>query len=269
MNVVSLDIFSGWDELEAGTEAEKKIPFIHTLPQNSSHYPYCQWVKSVNSISFKNLSANQIEIDPHLRRIIACSYPDFKDYGTHWELIKQQVNLVIDLTNEEDRIRIIEERGIWLPLYPAAEFKIRDTKTNDFTQVEYVYEKKKSYYLLNDFGNQKVRWVKYGSYSDWPDGGVISIEALHFLVKCVNKYLINKEKVLIHCYAGVGRTGTLITAATIYHKIETGRFTKENFDIESLANLILNLRAQRSAKFVSTFQQFKLLYAYGRWLLSR
>lgn len=96
----------------------------------------------------------------------------------------------------------------------------------------------------------------------WQDFSEGSLEILTELVKIVEK----NPKMLIHCRAGIGRTGTLITAVLLKEKIEKGEITKENFD-ESLNNLILSLREKRGPGFVQTCAQFEMLRHYGRSIL--
>jgi protein tyrosine phosphatase len=98
-------------------------------------------------------------------------------------------------------------------------------------------------------------------YRYWPDGGIIGLEALDALVDYVSTY----PKVGIHCVAGVGRTGTLTTAAFIKHLIQKGRIQESDFTLNWLHDLVLQLRRQRSCKWVSTILQYELLYRYGLW----
>lgn len=71
----------------------------------------------------------------------------------------------------------------------------------------------------------------------------------------------------IHCRAGVGRTGTLITALLLKEKIESGVIHKQNLD-DSLIDLLLQLRHQRGPKFVENKAQLDLLRRYAESLLA-
>jgi protein tyrosine phosphatase len=93
---------------------------------------------------------------------------------------------------------------------------------------------------------------------------------LIFLIKTIEeKFHPSKELPLwIHCRAGIGRTGTLITAFILKEKIESEEIRKENLGL-FLVELIFALRKERSQFFVETFDQFALLLSFGTHLLEK
>lgn len=97
-------------------------------------------------------------------------------------------------------------------------------------------------------------------YTDWPDLGVISLNELKRLIEIVEAK--GGNKILVHCKAGVGRTGTLVTALFLKNFIKNTIITEENYDIE-FKKLIVSLRKQRCAEFVQTPEQCNLVYELG------
>jgi protein tyrosine phosphatase len=75
-----------------------------------------------------------------------------------------------------------------------------------------------------------------------------------------------KQPLWIHCFMGVGRTGTLITALILKEKRR--ELTQENLQ-ETLVNIIISCRKERAAEFVQTPVQAELLYQYGLSLIAR
>jgi protein tyrosine phosphatase len=53
-------------------------------------------------------------------------------------------------------------------------------------------------------------------YRAWPDHGVVTPDQFNILLTTYNKYANDKSKTLVHCSAGVGRTGTFVTALLYY-----------------------------------------------------
>ena len=125
-------------------------------------------------------------------------------------------------------------------------------------------------------------------YLDWPDLGVPQ-ETDHLIkaVKDVRDIILEdkdrREKftVLVHCSAGVGRTGTFFALYKLMEDVDEILKTKEdsqkksgnkasdmvNSDIINIYNTVFSLRSKR-VEMVQTWGQYKYLYgsvvAYAR-----
>ena len=96
--------------------------------------------------------------------------------------------------------------------------------------------------------NDLSHTVKHLWYKVWPDHGVVDINAFKTLIQTYYAHTNDASKTLVHCSAGVGRTGTFV-AALLYC-----RFQKQiNID-----NIILFLRKCRMWQ-VQTEEQYALL----------
>jgi protein tyrosine phosphatase len=97
-------------------------------------------------------------------------------------------------------------------------------------------------------------------YLTWTDMSSTSPEALVHLIGYINTECKEPEDaVTTHCSAGIGRTGTLISAYSIDKKIKAGEETI------SLGAIVTATRAQRYGS-VQTKEQFSLLAKYAHYV---
>ena len=118
--------------------------------------------------------------------------------------------------------------------------------------------------------------VVHLQYLDWPDLGVP--QDINYLINAVNdlrKIILEKvsenegreEKfnVLVHCSAGVGRTGTFLALYKLLDDVD--ELLKSKTGTINIFNTVLSLRSKR-VEMVQTWEQYKYLYgsiiAYSR-----
>ncbi|XP_076115329.1 receptor-type tyrosine-protein phosphatase epsilon-like [Mytilus galloprovincialis] len=66
---------------------------------------------------------------------------------------------------------------------------------------------------------QKERKVQQFHFTQWPDHGVPdSIKLVHFYRKVKSQHFDQNESIVVHCSAGVGRTGTFIAIDALYEQ---------------------------------------------------
>ena len=106
-------------------------------------------------------------------------------------------------------------------------------------------------------------------YLDWPDLGVP--EDSDFLIKVVNdiREIILEDKsrkdkftILVHCSAGVGRTGTFLALYKLMEEVDEILKTKGSSteaQTINIFNVVLSLRSKR-VEMVQTWGQYKYLY---------
>lgn len=99
-------------------------------------------------------------------------------------------------------------------------------------------------------GNQ-TKIIKQLDFIGWPDFSVPNLKEFHKLLNQIDEEQKNviQKPILVHCGAGIGRTGTLIAGHQIKKKPS-----------QSISNTILSMRQQRPYRMVETPQQYAFLY---------
>eukprot|EP00127_Corallochytrium_limacisporum_P005743 Clim_evm122s210 gene=Clim_evmTU122s210 len=116
--------------------------------------------------------------------------------------------------------------------------------------------------ILRDRNSGEERVVWHYQYLEWPDHGVP--EDTDVLLKFVNdfrrhrKTLTDSEQskpLLVHCSAGIGRSGTVIAIDMLLNEIEQANSTRE----VNIYGTVAHIRTQR-AGLVQTEGQYKTVY---------
>lgn len=97
----------------------------------------------------------------------------------------------------------------------------------------------------------------------WPDYGVPTDrdQVLH-LIDAIRNRSKTKAPILMHCSAGVGRTGTII-ALDLVKQMKAGKNMPKSFSIK---NMVKELRKQRM-KMVQSIEQYRFLYEMIDYML--
>jgi len=107
----------------------------------------------------------------------------------------------------------------------------------------------------------------------WPDHGVPKIEdgkifnVFVEMIKKVDNYRENNP-IVIHCSAGVGRTGTFISMYFLYKEIKTQIKNKEEKIYFNIFNLVRKLKEMRILS-VQTCIQYQFIYYFVYYLLEK
>ncbi|KAI6650358.1 Receptor-type tyrosine-protein phosphatase alpha isoform X4 [Oopsacas minuta] len=96
--------------------------------------------------------------------------------------------------------------------------------------------------------------VKHFHYTAWPDHDVPTQfdELLSFVRKVHEGISRTRSPILVHCSAGVGRTGTFMTLFNLAKAIQKGRAI-------SIYRIVYEMREHRP-QMVQTFRQYKFIY---------
>jgi len=116
--------------------------------------------------------------------------------------------------------------------------------------------------------NDETRVIHHLHYKDWPDKGTpVSTDNLRALISLVNffKGFVSKldGRIVCHCSAGIGRTGSFIAAHYIISSLDSGI---ESVDV---SDVVKEMRSYRSGT-VQTVEQYEFIYrVVNDWITQR
>ena len=178
---------------------------------------------------------------------IATMCPKLETFEHFWLMAwAKKTKLIVNLTNRRDRVGSApgDKQERYWPPYRAgtsteaesASWRIRVETIDEQESATVVGLWRSSVILTLPGSTEEPRIVTLFSYVDWVDFGKvhdINKPAFHHnamqvvrLVYEVEKMARSLEKdsyILVHCSAGVGRTGTFITLTRVLHELETLR----------------------------------------------
>ncbi|CAJ0914488.1 unnamed protein product, partial [Mesorhabditis belari] len=86
-------------------------------------------------------------------------------------------------------------------------------------------------------GKEETRMIRHFHWQDWPDRGVPPCRLTS--TELLSRIRDNQKPIVVHCSAGIGRTGTIVA---IEHVLESLQYGKECVDMDKL---LKELREQR------------------------
>jgi len=221
------------------------------------------------------LNANYIS-GPRKKMYIATQGPLPNTFNDFWRLVWEvNVNLIIMLTLEIENGRIkchrywpeMEEANEELKLIygdfkvvPISKVENGEITTRIFNLSKIKKDPPPDQYD-EEKGIEEVREIVHCQYVGWPDHGVPDhTEGIRELVKTVQKNRKRKNPIVVHCSAGIGRTGTFctidITLAAITKHIKENSVDPFKFEIWKT---VLDLRRQRDG-MVQQPEQYRFCY---------
>ncbi|XP_030044222.1 tyrosine-protein phosphatase non-receptor type 6 isoform X2 [Microcaecilia unicolor] len=198
-----------------------------------------------------------ISKDECSKSFIACQGCLQTTVNDFWQMVWQENSLIIVMTTRE----VEKGRNKCVPYWPeeggTKEFGgyiVENVVEHD--AIEYKTRTLKVWPLDNE---SEAREIAHFHYLSWPDHGVPSDPGgvLSFLDQINQKQEMLPEAgaIIVHCSAGIGRTGTIIVIDMLVDMIST-KGVDTDIDIQKM---ILMVRSQRSG-MVQTEAQYKFIY---------
>ncbi|PAV61527.1 hypothetical protein WR25_09852 isoform C [Diploscapter pachys] len=205
------------------------------------------------------MNASKIELPNGRMTFIAAQAPLPSTLDEWWRMIEEQdVRLIIMLCNLNEMGKIKCER--YWPERKGEHIVFGDYEVcledeEEFKREEFVLRTLK----VEKTDGSKPAWIVHQlHYLDWPDHSCPSGERqlLNTIVKMNEIYdtYSQDSPVIVHCSAGVGRTGTIIAVNHLKEQIDKGAVTKVD-----LHDLVMSLRKQR-ASMVQTADQYHFVH---------
>ncbi|KAE9000438.1 hypothetical protein PF004_g14310 [Phytophthora fragariae] len=207
---------------------------------------------------------------------IACCAPVPAAIRDFWHMVWQcDVHVVLMLTNFVERERLKAD-VYWDPRGQAVDFDGVQVKLLDEQQPENFGFIVRKLQVWRENGETRV--LQHIQLTTWPDHGVLrDFRVIAPMLDAVNSYRSEASRgydvdarVIVHCSAGIGRSGTFIAIDILLKQLyqvlttargdaeENARAMEHALDI---ARVVHRLRSQRPG-MVQTPEQYEMIYQY-------
>nr|CAD7591053.1 unnamed protein product [Timema genevievae] len=246
------------------------LPFDHTRVKLKDVDPNVPGSEYINANYIK--PEEDPAMDGHSKSYIATQGALPSTIADFWEMVWQENTRVIVMTTKEIErgknkcVRYWPEDAQGKDYLKMKVRNLSESSTADYTLREFVVMKE---------GFDEERKVYHYHFQAWPDHGVPSDPGcvLNFLhdVNARQESIPNAGSVLVHCSAGIGRTGTFIVIDMILDQIKrqgecsghserSASSNSRGLDCEiDIQRTIQMVRSQRSG-MVQTEAQYKFVY---------
>ncbi|KFW63346.1 Tyrosine-protein phosphatase non-receptor type 2, partial [Pygoscelis adeliae] len=204
------------------------------------------------------INASLVVIEEALRYYILTQGPLPNTCCHFWLMVWQQQTKAVVMLN-----RIVEKESVKCAQYwPTKEEEVMTFSETGF-RVRLVSEDVKSYYTvhllqLENINSGESRMIFHFHYTTWPDFGVPESPAsfLNFLFKVRESGSLSPEHgpAVVHCSAGIGRSGTFSLVDTCLVLMEK----KDPFSVD-IKKVLLDMRKYRMG-LIQTPDQLRFSY---------
>jgi len=193
------------------------------------------------------------------KEYIAAQGPLKETAGDFWRMVfEQKSNVVVMLT------RLTEDQKIKCYRYwPLCK---KPSKTYGIIKVTTKAKEKEGEITtremeLENVQTGQVRNIFHFQYREWPDHGLpSSASTFRHLLKLVDVFHDKQSPIIVHCSAGIGRTGTFCVVHTILEETQDFLTKQPNEDPKfNIFNTVLQMRCQRPG-MVQTAEQYEFCY---------
>ena len=224
---------------------------------------YCRntWIRCIAKTSLpitgKNgefIHANTVNLPGDIR-CIATIYPLIKEL--FWSTCMLKTNVIIDLTNDRDIKRNSLE--LYYPNEIGQTIQYGSIEITCLESEKFTTEIAKYQYKVTNLESCQTVLIDRIHYLDWEDVCGTNARRLLDVIHAMKPYE-NQDKVpMIHCVGGMGRSGTLITAASLKKLIEQRIVNPENLETY-MESIVFEGRLQRSLEFIQTDTQIETVW---------
>uniref|UniRef100_A0AAZ3Q2C4 protein-tyrosine-phosphatase n=1 Tax=Oncorhynchus tshawytscha TaxID=74940 RepID=A0AAZ3Q2C4_ONCTS len=210
--------------------ANENIPVI-PIPDDMDAIPVRQFIKHIMELYSNNLHGFSEEFEGynHPKAYIAAQGPLKSTFEDFWRMVwEQNTGIIVMITNLVEKGR--RKCDQYWPTESSEEYgnivvTLKSTKVHAcYTLRQFLIRntKVKKGQKGNPKGRQNERMVIQYHYTQWPDMGVpeYTLPVLTFIGRSSAARAPGMGPVLVHCSAGVGRTGTYIVLDSMLQQIK-------------------------------------------------
>jgi protein tyrosine phosphatase len=226
-------------------ENKAKNRFRNVLPYDATR------VYLTGPDDYINASHIRIQVGKKQLHYIACQGPLPQTTGDFWRMVWEQkadVIAMVTLVTESGKVKC---HHYW-PDSISAPFTICNRFEISLTQVQRLESFDIHHIKMEDLESGRIHRVTHLNFTGWPDhgspeSGLPLLKYIHFM-----NLVHDSGAIVVHCSAGIGRTGTLLTLDITKSMIESDI----KFDIHKIVN---DLRRQRQG-MIQTKDQYMFVY---------
>jgi len=225
--------------------------------RNKNRYPDILPYEKNRVVLSKSQYINASKVSIQSKNFISCQAPLPQTFNDFWTMVWEHKTPVIVMLTKLIEGKKIKAHCYWPSNIGHAETfgditVVLDSVDSDDKMVKRIF----SVSRIDD--PSETLKVLHIHYVDWPDFGVP--ENPHSIIKVIEEidsfvevsHASSTAPVVVHCSAGIGRTGTLLAIiAFIEHK--------KMSHLESIQDIVNSLRKQRIG-MVQTFEQYRFIY---------
>ena len=250
----------------SANQANRYRPYLEFIDRYESCRPYQE--NKITLLDGTEISASKIEFTSKYQKFIAAQAPSPPNIHLFWQMvIENQINQIVMLTELFEKHNPTRElaHAYWpqqlgekLTLENGVKLTLLEEKTllsglEEFIQIRTLN--------LNYFGKERV--ITHYWYRNWKDCQAPSqlqtiLQLIHKVAKDKNKDY-SKSPILVHCSAGVGRTGVFIALSHLAQRVKLKDKKIDLFDF------IAYLHWQRP-HLVGTLPQYTFCYEAWNYL---
>lgn len=150
----------------------------------------------------------------------------------------------------------------------------KDLKNFEITTIEEKLENElciRTLQLISLENKNETRTIKQIHLTQWEDHASLNTDYLNIIINMITLMdeFKGKRNALVHCSAGVGRTGTFICLYNLYHEIIAQiKYTEKLDEITfCIFNLVRKIKEMRYLSVENEFQ-YSFLYLFANHLLT-
>ena len=251
-------------ELTDLDQTHKKL--LNEMPENlcryNNVYPYKKNTVSIETPS-KEINASWVHMHTD-KRFIMCQAPLDECIDDFWQMCFQyNINIIVMLCNEIEEGKT--KSSTYWKLQKSSPFEIIDIK--EIRKTEIITIKTIEIKKLTD---NTIKNIYHLQFKKWPDHMAPDIQNVVHIFEIIFGLIdeqINKEKnvqknpIVIHCSAGVGRSGVFLTLYLLYKEIMESINENKELIIFNVFNLVRKLKEMRMYS-VENINQYNFIYYF-------